>query len=412
MHEMKYSDVEWIGEIPAHWIVEKFKLHLVRNEPRNPGNVPVLSLYRELGIVLKDSRNDNHNTTSEDTSNYKFVRKGDFVINKMKSWQGSVAVSNYDGIVSPAYFIYNFTDNAFYKLYFHYLLRGCYKDEFMRLSGGIRVGQWDLSSKALENVPVLIPPIDEQQKIADYLDEKCNNIDYITSGLKKQTETLKAYKKSLITEVVTKSLNPDVKMKDSGIEWIGEIPEHWEVKKLKYSCRTRNEKYKLSDGKLDYFALENIISWDSKYIETESIYQFEGANLCYKGDVVFGKLRPYLAKTFLVDYDRCCSSEFAVFCNFQGVSEYYLYLFTEQGFINTVDNSTYGVKMPRANIEFIENMFIPVPPIEEQKKIADYLDEKCTKIDRIISEKKQQIEIIEEYKKSLIYEVVTGKKEI
>lgn len=211
---------------------------------------------------------------------------------------------------------------------------------------------------------------------------------------------------------MTKGLNKNVNMKDSGIEWIGEIPAHWEVKKLKYSCSTRSEKYTLFNGKLDYFALENIVSWDSKYIETENTYEFDGANLCYKGDVVFGKLRPYLAKTFLVDYDRCCSSEFAVFCNFQGVSKYYLYLFTEQGFINTVDNSTYGVKMPRANIGFIENMFIPIPPIEEQQQIADYLDRNCTEIDKIISEKKQQIETIEEYKKSLIFEYVTGKKDI
>lgn len=202
------------------------------------------------------------------------------------------------------------------------------------------------------------------------------------------------------------------KMKDSGIEWIGEIPEHWEVKKLKYFCNTRNEKYTSSDGNLDYFALENIVSWDSKYIETENTYELNGANLCYKGDVVFGKLRPYLAKTFLVDYDRCCSPEFAVFCDFQGISEYYIYVFTEQGFVNAVDNSTYGVKMPRANIEFIKNMPVAVPPIEEQQKIADFLDEKCEEIDKTISDLETMIKNLKEYKKSLIHEYVTGKKEV
>lgn len=151
MREAKSSGISWIGTIPKCWETDKLKYHLRRNEPRNPGDVVVLSLYRELGVIPKDSRDDNHNVTSEDTSKYKYVRPGDFVINKMKAWQGSVAVSEYEGIVSPAYFVYEFTDDTIFKRYFHYLLRSCYKDEFMRLSGGIRVGQWDLPADALEN---------------------------------------------------------------------------------------------------------------------------------------------------------------------------------------------------------------------------------------------------------------------
>lgn len=122
MREMRESGIRWIGRIPASWSVDKLKFHLVRYEPRNPGDKMVLSLYRELGVIPKDSRDDNHNVTSEDTSKYKYVRPGDFVINKMKAWQGSVAVSDYEGIVSPAYFIYRFTDDVYFKRYFHYLL--------------------------------------------------------------------------------------------------------------------------------------------------------------------------------------------------------------------------------------------------------------------------------------------------
>ncbi|MCD7818373.1 MAG: restriction endonuclease subunit S [Lachnospiraceae bacterium] len=201
--EMKNSGAGWLGTVPTTWKTDKLKYHLQRNEPRNPGDKVVLSLYRELGIIPKDSRDDNHNVTSEDTSNYKYVRPGDFIINKMKAWQGSVAVSDYEGIVSPAYFVYNFTDNAFYKRYFHYLLRGCYKDEFMCLSGGIRVGQWDLPSSGLDNTIVLIPPIDEQHAIADYLDRKCAEIDTLTADKRTQLDTLAEYKKSLIYEYVT-----------------------------------------------------------------------------------------------------------------------------------------------------------------------------------------------------------------
>lgn len=201
--EMKNSRIQWIGEIPKHWKTDKFKYHLKRSEPRNPGNQVVLSLYRDYGIIPKDSRDDNHNVTSEDTSNYKYVQIGDFVVNKMKAWQGSVAVSNYEGIVSPAYYVYKFSDYQIYKKYLHYLLRACYKDEFMRLSGGLRVGQWDLPADGLGNTYILIPPYDEQVKISDYLDSKKERIDSIIQKKQELLANLDTYKKSLIYEYVT-----------------------------------------------------------------------------------------------------------------------------------------------------------------------------------------------------------------
>lgn len=201
--EMKDSEIEWIGAIPKHWYVEKIKYHLQRKEPRNPGNAQVLSVYREYGVIPKDSRDDNHNVTSEDTSKYKYVKPGNLVINKMKAWQGSLAISEYEGIVSPAYFIYHFIDDVFNKKYFHYLIRSCYKDEFRRISTGIREGQWDLPSRDFENELVLIPPKNEQDDIVNYLDSKCSEIDTIIQTKKEQLEVLAEYKKSLIYEYVT-----------------------------------------------------------------------------------------------------------------------------------------------------------------------------------------------------------------
>lgn len=201
--EMKDSGIEWIGTIPKYWAVEKIKYHLQRKEPRNPGNVQVLSVYREYGVIPKDSRDDNHNVTSEDTSKYKYVKPGNLVINKMKAWQGSLAISEYEGIVSPAYFIYHFIDDVFNKKYFHYLIRSCYKDEFRRISTGIREGQWDLPSQDFENELVLIPPKNEQDDIVNYLDSKCSEIDTIIQTKKEQLDVLAEYKKSLIYEYVT-----------------------------------------------------------------------------------------------------------------------------------------------------------------------------------------------------------------
>ena len=201
--EMKDSGIEWIGEIPKHWKVDKIKYHLKRNEPKNPGNAIVLSVYRDYGVIPKDSRDDNHNVTSEDTSKYKYVKKGQLVINKMKAWQGSLAVSDYDGIVSPAYFIYDFIDEEYNHKYFHYLVRSCYKEEFKRISGGIREGQWDLSPEGFSNTMVLLPSIEEQNEILDYILQKEMEIAPLIADKKRQLDILADYKKSLIYEYVT-----------------------------------------------------------------------------------------------------------------------------------------------------------------------------------------------------------------
>lgn len=201
--EMKDSGIAWIGEIPKDWKVDKIKYHLKRNEPKNPGNAIVLSVYRDYGVIPKDSRDDNHNVTSEDTSKYKYVKKGQLVINKMKAWQGSLAVSDYDGIVSPAYFIYDFIDEEYNHKYFHYLVRSCYKEEFKRISGGIREGQWDLSPEGFSNTLVLLPSIEEQNEILDYILQKEMEIDSLIADKKRQRGILTEYKKSLIYEYVT-----------------------------------------------------------------------------------------------------------------------------------------------------------------------------------------------------------------
>lgn len=201
--KMKDSGMPWIGVIPVHWHVDKVKHHLRRKELRNPGNQVVLSVYREYGVIPKDSRDDNHNVTSEDISKYKYVKPGYLVINKMKAWQGSMGVSEHEGVVSPAYFIYEFTDNMLTKQYLHHLLRTCYKDEFRRISGGIREGQWDLSPEAFGDTLLPVPPVDEQREIANYLSMKIPKIEQVISRKKEQLSALDAYKKSLIYEYVT-----------------------------------------------------------------------------------------------------------------------------------------------------------------------------------------------------------------
>lgn len=201
---MKQSGIPWAESIPEHWTTEKFRYKLKVRRVSGYGDKQVLSVYREYGVIPKDSRDDNHNVTSEDTSKYKYVRPNDFVINKMKAWQGSMGVSEYEGIVSSAYFVYEFSDDDYKPRFFHYFMRNANNiPEYRRLSGGIRDGQWDLSPYDLGNMPIIVPPKSEQNKIVVYLDEKCALLDQSIADKQTQIETLKSYKASLIYEYVT-----------------------------------------------------------------------------------------------------------------------------------------------------------------------------------------------------------------
>lgn len=201
-------------------------------------------------------------------------------------------------------------------------------------------------------------------------------------------------------------------MKDSGVEWIGSIPADWGSKKLKYSSEFKQNKYTEADGNLTYIGLENIVAWNGQYIDTDSEYEKEQSLVCEPNDILFGKLRPYLAKVHISNKKQCCSSEFCVISIKEQNSRFMWYQLISYGFIFVVDRSTYGTKMPRANADYIKNMSVSIPSLEEQQKIVEYLDIKCAEIDSLITKKTELLTQLEEYKKSVIYEYVTGKKEV
>lgn len=414
MRATKDSGIAWIGDIPGCWEIDKLKYHLKRNEPKNPGEVVVLSLYRELGVIPKDSRDDNHNVTSEDTSKYKYVRPGNFVINKMKAWQGSVAVSEYEGIVSPAYFVYEFTDASFFKRYFHYLLRSCYKDEFMRLSGGIRVGQWDLPAEALENTPVLIPPMDKQQRIADFLDAKCAEIDALTADIQAQIDTLEQYKRSIITETVTKGLNQNAEMKDSGIEWVGQMPMSWSTVPNKYLMYKIKSICPIYNG-------ENILSLTTNGVIIRDLNGGGKMPTSFDG---YQKIVPGNLLMCLFDIDvtpRCIGlikdfgltspaySQFAMKNGAYAPYYYYYYLMVDytKELLHMAKNLRHSLTEDQLGA-----IKAPRPPYDEQIQIAEYLDNKCSEINQVIEDKNNQLTTLDKYKKSLIFEYITGKKEV
>lgn len=423
MREMKESGISWIGKIPEGWRVEKLKYHLVRNEPRNPGNQQILSVYRKYGVIPKDGRDDNHNVTSEDTSKYKYVKKGVLVINKMKAWQGALGVSEFEGVVSPAYFIYKFIDELLFPGYIHYLLRNCYKTEFRRISGGIREGQWDLSPTAFENTLILIPNYKEQKAISDYLDDKCAELDALQQDIEKEIETLKAYKKSLITQAVTKGLDSHVEMKDSGVEWIGKIPKHWEVYKVKYATSligsgTTPKSYILEyyDGDIPWIQSGDL--YRREYITstlttvTEKALRDNSTLTLYEPPYLVIAMYGASIGNCAISNIRACVNQAC--CVLKINSQNSLH-FLKYWFILSQDNfiqKAVGGGQPNiSQIKIKQHFFVKVP-IKEQNKIVKFLDSKCSEIDAIIASKQKQLEVLSDYKKSLIYEVVTGKKEV
>lgn len=419
MREMKDSGIEWIGEIPKEWKIDKIKYHLKRNEPKNHGNAIVLSVYRDYGVIPKDSRDDNHNVTSEDTSKYKYVKKGQLVINKMKAWQGSLAVSDYNGIVSPAYFIYDFTDEEYNHKYFHYLVRSCYKEEFKRISGGIREGQWDLSPEAFANTLALLPPLVEQKYIANYLDIQCSEIDATAEDIQKEISLLEEYKKSVITEAVTKGLNPDAEMKDSGVKWIGEIPINWQAVNPRWLFAQRKDRAK--KGMEQYTASQKygVIS-QKDYMNRigGSIVtvqkDFDILKMVCKGDFVI-HMRSFQGGLEYSEHTGSISSAYVMLIPKKNTGEcrYFKWLFKSASYINALQSTSNLIRDGQAMrySNFIQ-IIIPYPPLDEQQQIADFLDAKCSEIDAIIADKKRQRGILADYKKSLIYECVTGKKEV
>lgn len=400
----KESGAAWIGKIPSYWEVGRLKTYLKRTDARNPGGVQVLSLYRDLGIVPKDSRDDNHNVTSEDTSNYKYVEIGDFVVNKMKAWQGSVAVSEYEGIVSPAYYVYKFLNNKFHKRYFHYLIRSCYKDEFMRLSAGIRIGQWDLSSDDLDCTLVLIPPMEEQIVISEFLDKKIAHIESLIEEANASIEEYKAWKASIIYEAVTKGLDPNVEMKDSGVDIIGNMPDHWTVCRLKYLCNvmTGNQDTQNADenGMYPFYVRSPIV-------QHSNTYTYDGEGILMAGDGAgAGRVFHHAFGKYAIHQRVYC------FHDFKNINIRYFLYFISELFKKVMDKGSAQSTVPSVRLPMIQDFVFCMPDAKEQADIVRYLDAKCNKIDEIISEKEVLIADLESYKKSLIFEVVTGKRKV
>ena len=398
----KNTGVDWLEFIPSHWSLRKMKYTFDEKSDKGYASLPLLSATQNHGVIKKSEYENRTVEATKSLETLKLVEVGDFVIS-LRSFQGGIEYSYERGIISPAYTILRPTHIL--ASYFKYLGKSPAFIQLLKsMVTGIREGQNIDYSKLRENL-LPIPPKKEQEFIASYLDAATAKIDEAIAQQQRMIDLLNERKQIIVNELVTKGLNNQVEFKDSGFNWIGIIPSHWEVKKLKYYINPSREK---SNANLPYIGLENIESHTGKFISTDSVYDISQALLCKKGDVIFGKLRPYLAKAFLADSDYCCSSEFVVMRDAPN-PEFLLFVLLSGYFVDKVDASTYGAKMPRADIDYILNLPIAVPPIKEQIEIVAKVKMQFDVIDRMIAPKQKLLDLLQERKQIIINDVVTGK---
>ena len=412
--EYKDSGVQWIGEMPSHWESKQLRSFLTLFTDKGHGDAQLLSVTREQGVVERDKedKEENHNFVPEDLSGYKYLEKGDFAINKMKAWQGSYAVSDYNGIVSPAYFTCKL--RGVNRTFFSRAIRSmAYVPFFTQYSKGIRVGQWDLNPNALKTIPFFLPPLAEQEKIVSYLEDKTSKIDAYVAEKEKEILLLQELKQKTIADAVTKGLNPNVKMKDSGISWIGMIPEHWELRKL---SQVSYEHY-ISNKDVHH---QNLLSLSYGRIIRKDINTTEGLlpasfdtyQIVEEGNIVL-RLTDLQndhksLRVGLVKEEGIVTSAYVCLGVYNSMIPSYLYNVLHSYDIKKLFYSMGGGLRQNLNWQGMKKIDIPLPPLDEQKAIVAYIEEKCQKIDTLVSELQAEIDYMKEYKQRLIADCVTG----
>lgn len=397
----KDSGVEWLGEVPSHW--ESFPLFVQAkiSSITNHIDKELLSVYLDRGVVrFSDVDEKRTNVTSLDLSKYQLVRKGNLVLNNQQAWRGSVGVSSYEGIVSPAYLILELS-NKFDPHYANYLFRnGSMVSHYLIASKGVGTIQRNLYWGNLRRTPIFIPPLSEQQKIAQFLDDKTAKIDQAVDLAEKQIALLKEHKQILIQNAVNRGLNPDMPLKDSGVEWIGQVPEHWEVKKLKYLAKIKSGDSIINSNLSDEYLYE--VFGGNGFMGYFYKYNVSGEN------IIIGRVGALCGNIRYINEEKWITDN-ALILNLINLSKTlysYVSYVLECANLNTLSVSN---AQPLITGTKIMNILIAIPPLSEQKQIIDYLDKQTAKIDQAIALKTAHIEKLKEYKSVLINDVVTGK---
>lgn len=436
MQNMKINDKnqEWIGNIPKNWTFKKIKYVLAQ---RNEKNIPIkskdiLSLTAKQGVIPYTEKEGGGNKPKTDFSAYKLAYPGDIVMNSMNILSGAVGLSKYFGCVSPVYYMLYCSNDEDDIRYFYYVFANkAFQSSLLGIGNGILMKESEngtfntirmrIPIEKLNNMSIPYPKPEIQKAIANFLDKKIGKIDEVSKKIQQEITDLEKYRKSIITKAVTKGLNPNVPMKDSGIPWIGKMPENWKLEKIKFLCKKieRGTTPNYTDAPLTRVINQATFSkgfFDTKNIKYSTKNAQTSRGLVKKGDVLIASTGGgVLGKVFYFNQSGIYVADSHVTIlrtndKYKSKFAYYV-LSVNYDLINGLmaQGSTNQIELQR---NLLANFYFPVPNLKSQKEIIAFLDNKCSNIKEIINSKKQELTNLNQYKQSIIYEYVTGKKQV
>jgi len=427
MQKMQQSNLSWLGEFPAHWELKKIKYTLQeRVEKNSPIKTrDILSLTAKQGVIPYSEKEGGGNKPKEDVSAYRLAYPGDIVMNSMNILSGSVGLSKYYGCVSPVYYMLRPFDTKDDVRYYNYIFQTTsFQRSLYGLGNGILIKESSngklntirmrIPMEKFGNLYIPIAPPAEQKKISDYLDDQCEQIDSLISDIQCQIDTLEEYRRSTISNAVLFGLDVNHTAKDSGIFYIGEINNAWSVSKIGYTCTKLSRPFKPEDTALVCSNKGKVLIRDEKAVG-KMVSEDNAMQGIRAGDIAIHGMDTWHGAIALSEYSGkitrvvhvCDSTEDKRFI------VYYLQHLAFREVYKLISNGIRGNTSDFRSWDKVRDIYIPLPPTkDEESKICDYLDDVCSKVESIIEQKKEQLSTLEEYKKSIIFEYVTGKKEV
>jgi type I restriction enzyme S subunit len=432
--EYKATDTDWLGEAPLHWKTIAVGRLFKRTKRTDHIDKELLSVYRDHGVIPTSSRDDNNNKPSEDLSPYQLVEPNDLVMNKMKTWQGSIAISEHEGIVSPAYFVYQPLPKLFdvaHPKYIHYLLRHpMYISQYLRQSKGIRVNQWDLDPEEFQKIELLLPEKSEQISIFQFLDHETAKIDTLIDKQQQLIQLLKEKRQAVISYAVTKGLNPNVKMRDSGVEWLGMVPESWIVTKIKYFAKMQGgyafssddlqddgiQLLRIGNVYLNRLALERQpVFVPHNFIEKHKEFVVRCGDLLMSLTGTLGKTDYGYALRVDAEGPFMLNQRVAKISPDENKisNDYLLYSIQSEPYLRQLHSLPSGTKQANLSNSDVLNIAIAVPPTKkEQNDIALFIANSLKKYAYLIKKAEDAIKLSIERRSALVSAAVTGKIDV
>ena len=419
----KPSGSRWLADVPSHWEVRNLRTLIRPRNERNRPDLPLLSVAREKGVFVRSmtDANENHNVIPEDLRNYKVARDGNLVINKMKAWQGSMGIAPCDGIVSPAYFVFDLgiANRAFGQ---HLLRSKPYVAHFGHASDGVRVGQWDLTVAGMRQIPVLGPTPDEQAAIVRFLDWANGRLERAIRAKRKVIALLMEQKQAIVQRAITRGLGANVSLSPSGIPWLGDIPDHWEVAALRRYWRVVDCKHLTVPFTDEGIPLASVVevkrfslNLDRSKKTTAKWFRrlVEGGRKPKRDDLIYCR-NASVGSCALVetDIDFAMGQDVCLITSRSQNQRYLNYVMHSPFMAHQLELLLVGSTFKRINVSEIKALAIVVPPRAEQDAITRFLDAELATFDAVISRFERDINLLREYRIRLVADVVTGKLDV